>query len=75
MKPLLALVLASMLGAACSSKPAEQPPRRTAAEQRAVDSTLGTMPVPGAAGITRALAVQDSIKARNARLDSIANAP
>lgn len=75
MRPLLAIVVAATLGVACSSKPAEEAPRRTKEEQRKVDSTIGTLGLPGAGGVTKALAAQDSIAARNARMDSIAKAP
>ena len=75
MRPFLAVLAAAVLGVACSSKPETPPARRTKAEQRVVDSTVGASMLPGARGVQGALAMQDSIAARNARLDSIAKAP
>ncbi len=74
MRPLLAVLAAAAIGTACSSEP-EPLPQRTKAEQRVVDSTVGASKLPGARGVQGALAVQDSMAARNARLDSIAKAP
>ena len=35
------------------------------------DSVLGETPIPGASGVRKALEIQDSARARNARIDSI----
>ncbi len=73
---ILATFAALVLGAAsCSQKPEDPPPPRTAAEQRAIDSTIGASKLPGAHGVQGALRASDSAAARAARLDSIANAP
>ncbi len=75
MRVIIALVIAAAVGAACSSKPEEKPPQRTKAEQRAVDSTIGQMKLPGTGGVRGALAASDSMDARNKMLDSIAKTP
>ncbi|MCE9601781.1 MAG: hypothetical protein K8S21_06145 [Gemmatimonadetes bacterium] len=64
------------LAAACgSSSEAPKPPPRTAAQQRAVDSTLGASNLPGARGVKGALAVSDSAAAKRRMEDSIAANP
>ena len=67
------LLLAAALQA-CAAKD-EPPPPRTPEQQRQVDSTIGASRLPGAGGVQGALAAQDSQKARQARLDSIARSP
>lgn len=67
-------LLLALGGAGCGAKEAPPPPR-TPEQQRAVDSTIGASRLPGAGGVQGALAAQDSQKARQARLDSIAKAP
>lgn len=75
MRPVLfAVVAAAVIGAACAGEP-EPLPQRTKAEQRVVDSTVGASKLPGARGVQGALAAQDSMAARNARLDSAAKTP
>lgn len=64
------------LAAACgSSSEAPKPPPRTAAQQRAVDSTLGASNLPGARGVKGALAVSDSAAAKRRMEDSLAANP
>ena len=75
MKVLFALAIAAAVGAACSSKPEQTPPQRTKAEQRTVDSTIGQMKLPGTSGVRGALAVNDSLTARNAMIDSMSKVP
>jgi hypothetical protein len=67
----LALVLLTTALAACSRS--EQPPMQSAdtLTRRQRDSVIGASKLPGAQGIGRAQAAQDSAAARNARADSI----
>lgn len=67
----LVWVLTVLVLAACA-KP-EQPPAQSAdtLTQRQRDSAVGASRLPGAQGIGRAQAAQDSAAARNAQLDSI----
>ncbi len=67
-------IAATAAGAACGKKE-DTPPPRTAAEQRKVDSTVGASALPGAGGVRGALAAQDSAKAKQALLDSLAKNP
>jgi hypothetical protein len=67
-----ALVLLSVLLLSACAKTGQS--GRTAADtlsQRQRDSVLGASKVPGARGVQGALRAQDSVAARNARLDSI----
>ena len=60
---------AALLVAACAG----EPPRTQNADtltQRQRDSVIGASGLPGAEGIAKAQAAQDSAAARNARLDS-----
>jgi len=58
----------------CSGEPpADQP--RTAESDRARDSTIAESNLPGAHGVRSALRTADSVDARNARIDSMANEP
>jgi len=75
MKPFFTVIAAALIGGACSSEPTPEPPQRTKAEQRTVDSTVGASKLPGARGVQGALAASDSMAARNAQLDSAAKAP
>jgi len=67
----LALALLTVALAACSGS--ERAPAQSAdtLTQRQRDSTLGASKLPGAQGVRRAQAAQDSAAARNARADSI----
>lgn len=75
MKSLVVIVVAATLSAACSSEPEPPPEQRTKAEQRAVDSAIGQMKLPGTAGVRGALAVSDSLAARTAEIDSLSKTP
>jgi hypothetical protein len=70
----VALAATVAIGAACAKKD-EPPPPRTDAQKRAADSTLGASRIPGAAGVTNAMAVSDSAARRKAVLDSMAANP
>lgn len=67
----LALALLATALTACSRS--EQPPMQSAdtLTRRQRDSVIGASKLPGAQGIGRAQAAQDSAAARNARTDSI----
>jgi hypothetical protein len=70
------IVLLALLGApAACGKKADEPPPRTAAEQRAVDSTVGASRLPGAGGVRGALQASDSAEARARLLDSLSRNP
>lgn len=71
----LAIVLTTVLLAACGPKGGDPAPPRTPEQQRAVDSTVGASALPGAGGVQGALRASDSAAARRAQLDSIAKAP
>jgi hypothetical protein len=69
-------VLAGVLfAAACGAKEAPAPAKRTEAEQRAVDSTVGASRLPGAGGVQAALRVSDSASTRARELDSLSRLP
>lgn len=71
----IVMVFAALAAVAgCGAKEEPRPPR-TAEEQRKVDSTVGASALPGAGGVRGALAAQDSAKAKQAQLDSIAKNP
>jgi hypothetical protein len=70
----LAAVLLWILFSGCSGEtPADQP--QTAESVRARDSTIAESNLPGAQGVRSALRTADSVDARNARIDSMANEP
>jgi hypothetical protein len=75
MRRLLCLSVLLVVGAACGAKPDAPPAQRSAAEQRAVDSTIGASALPGSQGVRGALAATDSAAARARTLDSIAKNP
>jgi hypothetical protein len=64
------VVVCALVLSACASK--TEGNRRDTMTQRQRDSTLGQTQLPGAAGISKALAASDSAKARQARIDSAA---
>jgi hypothetical protein len=65
---LLVLTLAA-LAAGCSSS--KQPSDRDTMTQRQKDSVLGRTGLPGSQGISKAMRAADSIKAQQARIDTI----
>lgn len=65
MTPRILAVLLLLGASACAGAP-EEPPRRTAAEQRSHDSILGESRLPGAPGIRGAVRAADSADARRA---------
>jgi len=71
---LVATLAVVVTAGACSSKKEAPPPPRTPEQQRTIDSTIGASQLPGAQGVNRALVVQDSAKARQARMDSMMKA-
>lgn len=75
MRPLLAVLVAFAVGAACSDKPQESAPPRSAAEQRRIDSTVGASKLPGSKGVQGALRASDSAAARAKVLDSLSRTP
>jgi hypothetical protein len=75
MRLALCITAVALIAAACGDKPAEQPPPRTAAQQRTIDSTVGASKLPGAQGVRGALAASDSAAAYNKTLDSLAKTP
>ena len=56
--------------AGCSSKPQKAANNRDTMTQRQKDSVLAQSRIPGAAGVGMALKVSDSLKAKQAALDS-----
>jgi len=60
-----------LLVAACSSSQSGN--RRDTMTQRQKDSVLGQSGLPGAQGVTKALRAADSVKARQARVDTASN--
>lgn len=64
------LVLIALVGVACSSNDTAANDRDTMT-QRQRDSVLAQSDIPGAGGVGKALSAADSIRARNARLDSL----
>ena len=75
MRRLLCVLAVLTAGAACGAKPDAPPAKRTAEEQRAIDSTIGASALPGSQGVRGALAATDSAAARQRVLDSIARNP
>lgn len=68
------VVLTLAAVAACARDQTAQN-RRDTMTQRQKDSVLAQSEIPGSRGVGQALQVSDSAKARQARLDSIANNP
>jgi hypothetical protein len=64
------LVLAALITVACSRNDTAANDRDTMT-QRQRDSVLAQSGIPGAAGVGKALSAADSLRARNARLDSL----
>ena len=64
------VLLLSLLAAACSGSDAPANDRDTMT-QRQRDSVLAQSGLPGARGVGKALSAADSVRARNAQLDSI----
>lgn len=76
MRSLLVLLVLAGAATACGKSADEAPPpARTAAEQRAVDSTVGASRLPGAGGVQGALRATDSAEARARLLDSLSRNP
>ena len=71
-RDLARLMGVALLTFACSPDTSGHPAART---QRERDSAIGASTLPGAGGVRGALRADDSAKARNARVDSIANQP
>ena len=67
MKQLVSLALVGVALAACSKPDAGKP----VLTQHQKDSILGQSTIPGAAGVQKALSVQDSLNNRTRRADSI----
>jgi hypothetical protein len=64
---IVSLVVVILLSACSGEKPVAKKPMT----QRERDSAIGESRIPGAQGVKGALRAQDSIVARNNRLDSI----
>jgi hypothetical protein len=64
----MAAVLCVICLAACAGETGGN--RRDTMTQRQRDSVLGQSGIPGAQGVTKALTASDSVKARNAQIDS-----
>ena len=64
------VMLAALIVTGCSSNDTAANDRDTMT-QRQRDSVLAQSAIPGAAGVGKALSAADSIRARNARLDSL----
>jgi hypothetical protein len=60
---------------ACSTGGAGNANRTDTLTRRQRDSAIGASALPGAQGVRGALQAQDSARARNARLDSLARQP
>ena len=68
------LAVLAALGTGC--KPGQDEARdKTPRTERERDSIIGASRLPGATGVRRAMAEQDSAAVRNGRLDSVANQP
>jgi hypothetical protein len=63
--------LSLLVLAACSNKPQQAANNRDTMTQRQKDSVLAQSSLPGAKGVGMALKVADSIRAKQAGLDSI----
>ncbi len=68
--PRAALIACLVLAAACG-RPSAGSVHRDTLTQRQRDSAVGASALPGAGGVRRALAAQDSANRRTAQLDSI----
>ena len=66
---LVVLALAALPAMGCGKK--EEAPAKPQMTERQRDSVIGASKLPGARGVQNALRAQDSIQARNNRLDSI----
>lgn len=66
------LVVLVTLATACTGGGKANAGRPDTLTQRQRDSAIGASGLPGAQGVRGALGAQDSARARNARLDSIA---
>lgn len=64
------LILCALIAVGCSSNDTAANDRGTMT-QRQRDSVLGQSGLPGAKGISKALSAADSVRARNAQLDSV----
>lgn len=64
----LCIVATLLLGCSSTDTPANN---RDTMTQRQRDSVLAQSGLPGAQGVGRALSASDSVRARNAQLDSI----
>ena len=69
MRRLVLCAVVSAILTGCAAK--EEGNRRDTMTQRQKDSTLAQTALPGAAGVGKALAASDSVKARQARMDSL----
>ena len=67
----IAVVAALVLLAGCSNKPQKTANNRDTMTQRQKDSVLAQSGIPGAGGVGMALKVSDSVKAKQAALDSL----
>jgi hypothetical protein len=70
MKPATAAVLAALALSGCSSQPQQAANNRDTMTQRQKDSVLAQSGLPGARGVGMALKTADSLKAKQAALDS-----
>ena len=68
----LVTVVAAAALVACSSS-TEKASRRDTMTQRQKDSVLGRSGLPGAQGVTKAQRAADSVKARQAAIDTASN--
>ncbi|MEX2180681.1 MAG: hypothetical protein WD771_01440 [Gemmatimonadaceae bacterium] len=73
--PFAGLIVVIAASACGSDAPPPPPPPRDAAQQRAIDSTIGASGLPGAQGVRGALAASDSAARRARELDSLSRIP
>ena len=66
----IAVVAALVVIASCSTKPQQAANNRDTMTRRQKDSVLAQSGLPGAAGVGMALKTADSLKAKQAALDS-----
>jgi len=71
----MSLLIVAIAANACGEAEPPPNPPRDAAQQRAVDSTVGASALPGAQGVRGALAASDSAAARARVLDSLSKIP